>query len=323
MASSAGDFVIEDFTPAYLAPEVYRGLSGRVAAAIESLRCCRACPRRCEVDRLSERVGFCRTGRHAAVCSAFAHTGEERCLVGRHGSGTVFFGRCNLHCVFCQNWDISQEESGTPCEADSLADVMLALQEKGCHNINFVTPEHVVPQAIEALAIAAERGLELPVVYNTSGYDSMESLRLLDGLADIYMPDFKLWSPDLCAEYLNAKDYAEHARQAITEMHRQVGDLTFTPDGVACRGLLVRYLVMPGLPDESRQILEWLAREVSPDTFVNIMGQYRPEHLVGRMSEDPNAAGGVRYPKINRRPTREEIESAYEAARKAGLWRFD
>jgi len=323
MASSSRDFVIEDFTPAYLDPAVRENLPGRAADAVESLRCCRACPRGCEVDRLSGKTGFCRTGRHAVVCSAFAHTGEERCLVGRHGSGTVFFGRCNLHCVFCQNWDISQEDSGRPCRPEQIAGMMLALQEAGCHNINFVTPEHVVPQIIEAIVAAVEQGLRLPIVYNTSAYDSTESLCRLDGLVDIYMPDFKLWSPELCAEYLNAKDYAEHARQAMTEMHRQVGDLKFTPEGFACRGLLVRHLVMPGLPDESRQILEWLAREISPDTFVNIMAQYHPEHLVGQRAMDASGQRLVRYPRINRRPSRDEIESAYESARNAGLWRFD
>jgi putative pyruvate formate lyase activating enzyme len=323
MSSSPRDFIIEDFSPVYLVPDVCRSLPGRVAVATESLRCCRMCPRRCEVDRLSDRTGWCRTGRQAVVCSAFAHMGEERCLTGRHGSGTIFFGHCNLHCVFCQNWDISQEDSGTPCPAEGLADIMLGLQEAGCHNINFVTPEHVVPQVVEALAIAMDQDLQLPVVYNTSAYDSMESLHLLDGLVDIYMPDFKLWSPELCADYLNAGDYAEQARRAIAEMHRQVGDLTFTPDGIACRGLLVRHLVMPGLFEESRQILEWLAREISPDTFVNIMSQYRPEHLVGRTPGNVDGACSARYAEIDRRPTREEIEHAYGAARQAGLWRFD
>ncbi len=323
MATSPRAFIVDDFTPAYLAVAVQENLSTRAAEAVEALCRCRACPRECDVDRLGGQLGFCRTGRHAMVCSAVPHMGEERCLVGRHGSGTIFFGRCNLHCVFCQNWDISQEDSGTPCDADRLADLMLALQENGCHNINLVTPEHVVPQVIEGLAVAIMRGLRLPIVYNTSAYDSLESLCRLDGLVDIYMPDFKLWSPQLCAEYLHARDYAEHARRAIAEMHRQVGDLKFTPDGVACRGLLVRHLVMPGLIEESRQILEWLAREISPDTFVNIMGQYRPEHLVGKPSRDAGGTRGTCYAAINRRPTQEEIESAYQIARKAGLWRFD
>lgn len=301
-------------------PEI---LEKRAQEALARLASCKICPRRCQANRLEDERGYCRTGRWARVASYTPHFGEEPPLVGRSGSGTIFFSGCNLSCLFCQNWDISQEDSGRSCRPEQIATMMLALQEAGCHNINFVTPEHVVPQVIEAIVAAVEQGLRLPIVYNTSAYDSMESLRRLDGLVDIYMPDLKLWSPELCAEYLNAKDYAEHARQAMAEMHRQVGDLKFTPEGVACRGLLVRHLVMPGLPDESRQILEWLAREISPDTFVNIMAQYHPEHLVGQRAADASGRRFVRYPKINRRPSRDEIESACECGRKAGLWRFD
>jgi len=200
---------------------------------------------------------------------------------------------------------------------------MLELQSAGCHNVNLVTPEHVVPQVIEALVLAIDDGLRLPVVYNTSAYDSMESLRQLDGLVDIYMPDFKLWSPQACSRYLGAQDYAQRARDAIAEMHRQVGNLRMGSDGVARRGVLVRHLVMPGLLDESAAILRWLAEHISRDTFINIMGQYRPAHRVGRRWVTAGSKARTRYREIDRTPYRGEIADAYAAARAAGLWRFD
>ena len=292
-------------------------MSDRVWNAVGSLESCQACPRRCKVDRLADRpdrLGWCRTGRLARVSSAFAHFGEESCLCGSGGSGTIFFAGCNLHCVFCQNSDISQGASGQPCTAGEIADLMLALQDRRCSNINLVTPEHVVPQVVEAIAEAVDRGLALPIVYNTSAYDSLDSLARLDGLIDIYMPDFKIWSPDNCDRYLNARDYSKHAREAVKEMHRQVGDLRFTSGGLARRGLLVRHLVMPGLLDDSAAILQWLAEKVSRDTFVNIMGQYHPDHLVGTKAD---------YDSIDRRPASDEIAQAYALARDAGLWRFD
>ncbi|MBU0639058.1 MAG: radical SAM protein [Planctomycetes bacterium] len=286
-----------------------------MSAALAELKSCRACPRNCAVDRLANAEQFCHTGRHARVASAFAHSGEELCLRGTRGSGTIFFARCNLRCVFCQNWDISQRSVGQELDAGGLAGLMLELQQQGCHNINLVTPEHVVPQVVEALAVAIERGLHLPIVYNTSAYDSLSSLRLLEGLVDVYMPDLKLWSSAASARLLKAGDYPERARAALSEMHRQVGDLRCTPDGVACRGLLVRHLVMPGLLAETRAIFRWLAEEVSADTFVNIMPQYHPDHAVG------GASAG--YAEINRTPSRAEMEAAYAAARDFGLWRFD
>jgi len=316
----AGDkFIVEEFEPAYFAPGRREELPGRVQAAIESLRRCRVCPRQCEVDRIAGETKVCHTGRYARVSSAFAHHGEEGCLRGHAGSGTIFFARCNLRCVFCQNWDISQSEAGRECTPQEIVELMLALQKQGCHNINFVTPEHVVPQVIEAVAIAVADGLHLPIVYNTGAYDSLDSLRQLDGLIDIYMPDFKLWSPQAGARYLGAKDYGQCARQVIAEMHRQVGDLRFAPDGIACRGLLVRHLVMPGLLDESAEILRWLAEHISKDTFVNIMGQYRPAYRVGEVMP----GGKLHYQEINRPPTRRELARAFDLARQAGLWRFD
>ncbi len=265
----------------------------------------------------------CGTGRHARVTSAFPHHGEEDCLRGTRGSGTIFFAMCNLHCVFCQNWDISQRPGGQEVDAAQLAELMLALQEQGCHNINLVTPEHVVPQVVESLALAIEQGLSLPVVYNTSAYDALSSLKLLDGLVDIYMPDFKFWNAETAKWLCKAKDYPDRARQAVIEMHGQVGDLRFTPDGVACRGLLIRHLVMPGLLDETAALFRWLADKVSPDTWINIMGQYRPEFEVGRIADEGPQAGVPRYEEINRRPTQPEMQAAYESAREAGLWRFD
>jgi putative pyruvate formate lyase activating enzyme len=294
-------------------------LKERVERARRLLACCRVCPRDCEVNRLEDETGICRTGRQAVVSSAFPHLGEEDCLRGRRGSGTIFFAHCNLQCVFCQNWDISYEGRGKALDAEEIASLMLELQAIGCHNINFVTPEHVVPQVVEAIAVAAERGLDLPIVYNTSAYDSLESLALLDGLIDVYMPDFKFWDPETAHRLAKARDYPEVARAAILEMHRQVGDLDFAPDGTARRGILLRHLVMPGQLDQSRSIFRWLVDEVSPDTFVNVMGQYRPEHLVGR----PKADGTTRYAEIDRRTSAEDLRAAYEAARDAGLWRFD
>jgi putative pyruvate formate lyase activating enzyme len=317
--SAAARFVAEGFEPAYLETWRCGELARRVEVALEELRCCRACPRDCGVDRAEAELGVCGTGRCAVVASAFPHFGEEDCLRGRRGSGTIFFALCNLRCVFCQNWDISQRPGGTLADAGTLADLMLELQDRGCHNINLVTPEHVVPQVIEALGEAVPGGLRLPLVYNTSAYDALESLRRLDGLVDIYMPDFKFWRPQTARRLAKAQDYPEAARAAIREMHRQVGDLRFDRRGLAVRGLLVRHLVMPGQTGEAAEIFRWLAEEISPDTWVNLMGQYRPAYQVGEIARD----GEPRYPEIERRPTPEEMEAAHAAARAAGLWRLD
>ncbi len=307
-------FTRDDFEPTYLATWRSGALDARLAAARSELQRCRVCPRNCEVDRLADEEGLCHTGRYARVAAAFPHFGEEDCLRGRRGSGTIFFAYCNLRCVFCQNWDISQAPAGREHDAAAIADLMLTLQARGCHNINFVTPEHVAPQVVEAIAVAVPRGLRVPIVYNTSAYDSMASLQLMDGLVDIYMPDFKFWSSQTARRLARAKDYPEVARRAIAEMHRQVGDLHFGGDGLARRGLLVRHLVMPGQLDEAEAIFRWLVGEISADTYVNIMAQYRPEHRV---------AGNERYADIDRRPERREVAAAFAAARRAGLWRFD
>ena len=323
MKSADDKFIVPSMNAVHFDPAVRGTLSDRVAAAREELRCCCACPRDCKVNRLEDETRVCGTGRHARVSSAFPHHGEEDCLRGSRGSGTIFFSMCNLKCVFCQNWDISQRPSGRELGAAEIATLMLALQEHGCHNINLVTPEHVVPQVVEALAVAIDGGLILPIVYNTSAYDALSSLRLMDGLVDIYMPDFKFWSTQSAKRLSKAKDYPERARQAVKEMHRQTGDLCMTDDGVACRGLLVRHLVMPGQLDESREIFRWLADEISPDTFVNIMGQYRPAYQVGTMADAGVDPGTPRYADINRPCSHADLAAAYEAARAAGLWRFD
>jgi putative pyruvate formate lyase activating enzyme len=272
---------------------------------------CLVCPRLCKVDRLADRPGLCRVGRHAVVASHFPHFGEEDCLRGRRGSGTIFFSGCNLRCVFCQNDDISWQLQGERVTPERLAGVMLELQAIGCHNINWVTPEHVVPQILEALPLAVDDGLRLPIVYNTSAYDSEESLALMDGVVDVYMPDFKLWSSELARRYLAKRDYPEAARRSIREMHRQVGDLVVGADGMARRGLIVRHLVMPGLLDETAAILRFIADELGPDTYVNVMAQYYP---AGRTGE---------FPEIDRHPYRAEFESALELADELGLRRLD
>ena len=307
-------FVIEDFEPAYL--DLYRKgkLEQRVQEALKELEDCCACPRNCHINRLQDEQKVCNTGRHAVVSSAFPHFGEEDCLRGWNGSGTIFFGLCNLRCVFCQNWDISQKRNGQVCTAEEIADLMLALQQKGCHNINFVTPEHVAPQVVEAVAIAIPRGLHLPIVYNTSAYDAVASLKLMEGIVDIYMPDFKFWEKESARQFTKAKDYPECAREAIQEMHRQVGVLRFGRDALAKRGVLVRHLVMPGAIDETRHISTWLANELSTDTYLNVMDQYRPRYQVGEVAK---------YASIDRRPDSRELMMAKRVAKKAGLWRFD
>ena len=299
-------------TPAYLS--LPQGeLSRRTEVAIASLAECRVCPRDCAVDRLADKWSACKTGRHAVVSSAFPHFGEEACLRGWKGSGTIFFAHCNLRCVFCQNFDISQAVPPGPAHqglrADAIADLMLALQRRGCHNINFVTPEHVVPQVLEALVVAVELGLRLPIVYNTSAYDSLESLRWMDGVVDVYMPDFKLLSAAGAKRYLMAEHYPEAACAALLEMQRQVGPLRVGEDGLAVRGVLVRHLVMPGMLDETRACLEWLATHLGPDTYVNLMDQHTPAGKVGE----------GRFSEIDRRVSTQEFAEARRFARGLGL----
>ena len=302
------------FVPTYVKAFEEGVLQQRAAQAVESLRSCRVCPRDCDVDRFNNKIGVCKSGRLARVASAFPHFGEEDCLRGWNGSGTIFFGWCNLRCVFCQNFETSQHGEGTEVTAAELARILLDLQDIGCHNINFVTPEHVVPQILEALGIAVERGLRLPLVYNTSAYDSLESIQWMDGIVDIYMPDFKLWDAEHCRKYLVASDYAEAARAVIAAMHAQVGELKVDEDGLALRGLLVRHLVMPGLLDDTREIMRWIATTLSRDTYVNVMDQYYPAY---KAETEP------RFAEINRGISDNEFCHAIELARAAGLWRLD
>jgi putative pyruvate formate lyase activating enzyme len=287
-------------------------LAERARDALELLaHRCRVCPRECTVDRLADERGLCRIGRRAVVASHFPHFGEENCLRGWKGSGTIFFSGCNLRCVFCQNFDVSWQVQGEEVSRERLAAMMLELQALGCHNINWVTPEHVVPQILEALPLALAAGLRLPIVYNTSSYDSPDSLRLMDGVVDIYMPDLKLWTQERARRYLGKREYADVMRANVKEMHRQVGDVVIDEEGLARRGLIVRHLVMPGLLDETEAILRFVADELGPDTYVNLMGQYYP---AGRTD---------RYEEIDRRPRRDELERAFEIADGLGLRRLD
>lgn len=277
---------------------------------VDKLQACTICPRKCSVNRLENELGHCKTGRQAIVCSFHPHFGEEPELVGSHGSGTIFFSYCSLLCNFCQNFEISHLGDGRPVSDTELADMMLELQQMGCHNINLVTPTHVVPQITAALQIAREKGLRLPLVYNSSGYDRVSTLKLLDGLVDIYMPDFKFWSADIAAKTCNAPDYPKVARKAITEMYRQVGTLQTNSAGIASRGLLIRHLVLPEDLAGTREIARFIARELSPDTYVNIMPQYRPCGLA-------HLTKG-----LDRRLTANEYLAAIKIARDRGLTRI-
>lgn len=299
------------FEPAYLKNFESGELARRAEAAIAAMADCTLCPRRCGVDRLAGETGVCQTGLSAWVASYDPHFGEEAPLVGRRGSGTIFFTHCNLMCVFCQNWEISHGGAGRAVSDETLGEMMRRLQEAGCHNINFVSPSHVVPQILSALPTAIEGGLRVPLVYNSGGYDRVETLKLLDGVVDIYMPDFKFWSDDLAEKTCDAPDYPEAARNALWEMHRQVGDLELDESGVARRGLLVRHLVMPEGICGTAEVARFLAEEISGSTYVNVMDQYRP------------CGDACRDKVIDRRLTAREFREATEAARKAGLERLD
>lgn len=302
---------MKNWEPVYL--ETYRqGLLGeRIAAAYDILLQCDLCPHRCLVDRRHGERGICRTGDRPIVASYGPHFGEEDPLVGQHGSGTIFFSNCNLYCIFCQNWEISHGGEGEEISTEDLGAIMLYLQKRNCHNINFVTPSHQVPMILEALGHAIGGGLRVPLVYNCGGYDAVETLKLLDGIIDIYMPDFKFWDPEVAAQLTTASDYPEVARAALKEMHRQVGDLVLDERGVARRGLLVRHLVLPDGLAGTREIMKFLAEEISPNTYVNVMGQYRP---CGRAHE---------HPSLRRFLTGMEHVEAQQMAREAGLTRLD
>lgn len=287
-------------------PEV---LADRARQALARLESCEVCPRRCGVNRLQDERGFCRTGRKARVAGFSPHFGEEMPLVGRGGSGTIFFCGCSLACVFCQNYDTSQEDRGEEVTPEILARMMLRLQDCGCHNINFVTPTHVVWQILEALVLARGEGLNVPLVYNSGGYDSVETLRLIDGIFDIYLPDAKYGSNDAAFRYSLAPDYVDIMLAAIREMHRQVGDLEMDENGIAIRGLLVRHLVLPEGAAGTAEVVRFLSQEVSGNTYLNVMAQFRPEYRA------------CRFPGLARRITLKEYSDAVDLAVRAGLVR--
>lgn len=302
---------MRSFTPGYIETHNQGLLKEKIKQAFEIIKTCTLCPRGCGVDRSAGEKGICQTGERAIVSSYSPHFGEESPLVGKNGSGTIFFARCNLLCVFCQNYDISHEGEGVEFSSEDLAKAMLFLQERGCHNINFVTPSHVVPQILAAVDKAVEAGLRIPLVYNSGGYDRVDTLSLLEGVFDIYMPDFKFWDPKVADELCDAPDYPEVARHALREMHRQVGDLVLDGHGIAQCGLLIRHLVLPDGLAGTRDVMRFLAREISSNSYVNVMGQYRP---CGRASE---------VPALRRAVSDEEWQEAIAMAQQEGITRLD
>jgi putative pyruvate formate lyase activating enzyme len=330
-------YLLDDYVPRYQLLTSIDAAKKR-SLAYAHLRNCNLCPRLCGVNRY-ETTGICLIGAETVKVNVIApHRGEEPCIQGFSGSGSVFFSGCNLRCVFCQNHDIAHQRNGFDLTPEELAEWMMKLQDVGnVHNINFVTPEHVVPQVALAILTARDMGLKVPIVYNTSSFDSLDSLALMDGLVDIYLPDFKVWESSSSKRLLKADNYAEVARESVTEMHRQVGDLAFTSDGIAKKGVLLRHLVMPGKEEEGRQIMQWLADNVSKDLYVHVMEQYHPDAHVGKKrrntakknkvvdpggTESSSREDEVRYAEINRAVTDEELGSVKQAAEKAGLWRF-
>jgi putative pyruvate formate lyase activating enzyme len=285
-------------------------LHERVTLARERLRNCKVCPRHCQVNRLEGEKGICLVGDRAFVASYAPHFGEEKPLRGYYGSGTIFLGSCNLRCVYCQNYEISHLQEGTELSPNELAKTMLWLQNQRCHNINLVTPSHQVPQILEGLIIAAQRGLSIPLVYNTSSYDNVDTLKLLDGIVDIYLPDFKYADPAYGLRYSKVEAYPDIAKTAIKEMHRQVGDLVLDEEGIATRGLLVRHLVLPGGLAGTAQVMQFLAEEISKDTYVNVMDQYRPCYRA------------FQHPPLDRGITQDEFEQAMHMTKASGLHRL-
>jgi len=296
--------------PAYLqlAPGI---LSHKVREAEEILKECTLCPRECRVDRTAGQKGFCKTGDMPFISSYGPHFGEEKPLVGKFGSGTIFMGNCNLGCIFCQNYSISHLGEGVRMTCEKLADIMLSLQKEGCHNINLVTPTHQMPMLLRALLLASEKGLKVPIVYNCGGYESLRAIQFLEGIVDIYMPDFKYSDPVVAKKYSGAENYPDAAKAAIKEMHRQVGDLLIDKRGIAQRGLLVRHLVLPGRIAGTSEVIKFIADEISKNTYINIMDQYHPCHKA------------FDHPPLNKRLTSQEYAEAVQAAEDAGLKRID
>ena len=297
-------------TPAYLQlpPGV---LADKVREGEEILKECTLCPRNCRVDRTSGQRGFCKTGDMPFISSYGAHFGEEKPLVGKFGSGTIFMGHCNLGCIFCQNYSISHLGEGVEVSFEKLAEIMLSLQKEGCHNVNFVTPTHQLPMLLRSLLIASEKGLKLPIVYNCGGYESLHVVEMLNGVVDIYMPDLKYTDPAMALKYSKAEGYPEAAKASLKEMHRQVGDLLIDKRGIALRGLLVRHLVLPGGIAGTADVVQFIAEEISKNTYINIMDQYHPCYKA------------FDHPPLDRRITTEEYAEAVELAEEAGLTRID
>ncbi len=282
-------------------------LRKKIEDSIGMLESCSICPRKCGVNRLKDETGFCRTGRNAICCSYLAHHGEEPAISGTKGSGTIFFSRCNLKCVYCQNFDFSQEEEGRQVSADELAAYMLELQDLGCHNINFVTPTHIMPQILESLAIAVQKGLSIPLVYNTSGYELPEMIKLLDGIVDIYLPDARYAEGTYSARYSSAQDYPEYNKSSIKEMFRQVGRGEFDKEGIIKRGLIIRHLVLPENISGTEKICAFISNELSPQVYVSLMSQYHPCYKA------------CDHPSLDRRITMEEYDHAIGCLKKYGL----
>lgn len=300
------------FEPSYIETFKKGLLREKVNKANEMLRSCAICPRECHVDRLSGRVGVCKTGKNAFLNCYKAHLGEERSLIGNTGSGAFFFAHCNLLCIFCTNYELSHEGQGREISDSEMADMMLTLEQSGCPNINFITPTHVIPQILSALEIAVGNGLSIPLVYNSSGYENVEALRLLEGVIDIYMPDFKFWDPDISEKLSRARDYPETARRAICEMHRQVGDLVIDESsGMAQRGLLLRHLLLPCGMAGTRDIMRFVAREISPNTYVNIMPQFKPHGRSHKIKE------------LLQPISEEDYAAALQAVREEGIKRIE
>ncbi|MFO7859915.1 MAG: radical SAM protein [Desulfosalsimonas sp.] len=299
------------YRPAYLETHKTGKLAEKIRRAYETLQDCTLCPRQCHVNRTAGETGICGIANHMIISGGHPHFGEESPLVGRHGSGTIFITGCSLTCCFCQNWEISHECRGEPVTAQQAADMMMELQALGCHNINFVTPTHVVPQILSALEKAVEKGLHIPLVYNCGGYETQETLRLLQGIIDIYMPDLKFMDPGIARRACDAPDYPETAKAALKEMHRQVGDLLVNPQGIAVRGLLVRHLVLPENLAGTREAMAFIAKEISPNTYVNIMSQYRPMGHAAKVPELARPVGPGEY------------RDAVNAAREERIHRLD
>ena len=307
---TADNLIDLKYTPSYIELHATGELKNRIARVEKICSKCSQCPHQCYVDRRSCSDGYCRSNLNPVIASAGPHFGEEPPLVGHYGSGTIFFTNCNLRCIYCQNCDISQLHDGKEITYDELASVMVDLQQRGCHNINFVTPTHMIYPILKSLEIAIENGLHIPIVYNSGGYDALKTLKILDGIVDIYMPDFKYFDEKTGFSLSNAKYYPQIARMAITEMFRQVGELKTDSDEIAYRGLIVRHLVLPGYLDESKEIINFIAG-LSKNIYLNIMDQYRPEY---RAVENSN---------LTRRITGQEHIEILSYARERGLSMID